>query len=98
MSARRERAGAADVRVRVSSILHQYTGGASELRASGRTVRAVLADLERDHRGLSFRIVDEQDRIRPHVKIYVAGRQVRDLGAPVAPGDELHVLQALSGG
>ena len=98
MSARHERTDARDVRVHVSSILHQYTGGASELRAGGRTVRAVLADLERRHRGLSFRIVDEQDRIRPHIKIYVSGRMVRELGAPVAAGDELHVLQALSGG
>lgn len=86
------------VRVHVSSILHQYTGGASELQAAGRTLRAVLAHLERSHHGLLFRIVDEQDQIRPHIKIYVAGRIVRDLGAAVAPGEEIHVLQALSGG
>ncbi|MEW6071296.1 MAG: MoaD/ThiS family protein [Planctomycetota bacterium] len=80
------------VRVRVASILHKYTGGASELLAAGRTLRAVLSDLERRHRGFRFRIVDEQDRIRPHIKVYVAGRPARDLGAPLAPGDEVHVL------
>ncbi len=82
----------------VSSILHAYTGGASELEAAGRTLRAVLSDLERRHPGLLFRIVDEQDRLRPHVKVYVDGRFVRDLGAAVAPGAEVHLLQALSGG
>lgn len=97
MSARRAPRGA-PVRVHVSSILHAYTGGASELTAAGRTLRAVLADLERRHRGLLFRIVDEQDRLRPHVKVYVDGRFVRDLDTAVAPGAEVHVLQALSGG
>jgi hypothetical protein len=86
------------VPVRVSSILHDYTGGQSELVANGRTVDAVLNDLDRRHRGLRFRIVDEQDRIRPHIKVYVGGKQVRDLSAPVLPGAELCVLQSLAGG
>ena len=90
--------GGGRVRVHVSSILHEYTGGQSELTANGRTVAAILLDLERRHRGLRFRIVDEQDRLRPHIKIYVAGAAVRTLSARVSPGDELHVLQALSGG
>jgi len=89
---------AGKVRVHVSSILHGYTAGASELEAAGRTLRAVLADLERRHPGLRFRIVDEQDRLRPHIKVFVAGRPVRRLETAIAPGDEVHVLQALSGG
>lgn len=97
MTAARE-GSAGKVRVHVSSILHEYTGGASELEAAGRTLRAVLADLERRHPGLRFRIVDEQDRLRPHIKVFVAGRPVRRLEARIAAGDEVHVLQALSGG
>ncbi len=86
------------VRVQVSSILFEYTGGASALVASGSTVAAVLSDLERQHRGIRFRLIDEQDRIRPHIKIYVDGRIARRLDAPVAADSEVHVLQALSGG
>lgn len=89
---------AGKVRVHVSSILHEYTGGTSELAAAGRSLRAVLADLERRHPGLRFRIVDEQERLRPHIKVFVAGRPVRGLETAVAPGDEVHILQALSGG
>jgi hypothetical protein len=86
------------VRVHVGSILHGYTGGAGVVDGDGQRVRDVLADLERRHPGLWFRIIDEQDRLRPHVKIYVAGKFVRDLDTPIEPGAELHVLQALSGG
>ena len=86
------------VTVHVSSILHEYTAGESSLVASGRDLRAVLGDLERKHPGLAFRIVDEQDRIRPHIKIYVAGRMARNLTTKVPAGAEIHVLQALSGG
>lgn len=88
----------AEVRVRVTSILHEYTGGADELAARGRTVGAVLDDLESRHRGLRFRIVDEQDAIRPHIKIYVGRRQVQRLDARVPAGELLQVIQSLSGG
>lgn len=92
------RARRTPVRVSVSSILHAYTDGASELQARGATVDAVLRDLDRHHPGLRFRIVDEQGVLRPHVKVYVDGTFVRDLATRVPPGAELHVLQALSGG
>ncbi len=84
--------------VHVSSILHEYTAGESLLSASGRDLGAVLDDLERRHPGLTFRIVDEQNRIRPHIKIYVAGRMARGLTTKIPAGAEIHILQALSGG
>jgi sulfur-carrier protein len=86
------------VRVHVGSILHGYTGGASELVAEGATLREVLSDLDRAHPGLLFRIVDEQGALRPHVKLYVGDRFVRELGTRVPNGATVHVLQALSGG
>jgi len=91
-------ASEAGVRVRVASILYEYTGGLAVLEARGATVAAVLADLDRRHPGLRFRIVDEQDALRPHVKVFVDGKQTRDLGTRVPAGAELHLLQALSGG
>jgi molybdopterin converting factor small subunit len=84
--------------VHVGSVLHAYTGGKSEVEASGRTVRAVLADLERRFPGLRFRVIDEQERIRTHMRIYVGNRPVSDLASAVKAEDELHILGALSGG
>ena len=85
-------------RVLIPSPLRSYTGGRAEVEARGGTVAAVLADLEAAFAGIRFRMIDEQDRIRPHILIFVAGRPARDLRVPVAPGDEVQIVAALSGG
>ena len=86
------------MKVHVASVLFSYTGDRAELEASGATVKAILQDLDRRYPGLRFRVVDEQDRVREHMNVFVAGRPTRDLDAPVGPDDEVHILQALSGG
>jgi molybdopterin converting factor small subunit len=68
------------------------------VEAEGRTLAEVMSDLERQYPGLRFRVIDEQDRIRPHMNFFVGGERVRDLAHPVAPGEEVHILGALSGG
>jgi molybdopterin synthase sulfur carrier subunit len=88
----------AEHRVRVPSPLHSYTGARAEVVARGGTLAEVLADLETAFAGIRFRIIDEQDRIRPHILIFIAGRPARTLAATVAPGDEVQIVAALSGG
>ena len=69
--------------------------------ADGATVREVLDRVLADDPLLKGYILDEQGRLRRHVNVFVAGRMVADrrrLSDPVGPGDEIHVLQALSGG
>ena len=85
-------------RIRLPSPLHSYTGARSEVEARGGTLAEILADLDTAFAGLRFRIIDEQDRIRPHILIFVAGRPARTLAAAVAPGDEVQIVAALSGG
>jgi len=85
------------MRVHVPTPLRSYTG-ASEVEAEGATLAAVLADLDRRYPGLRFRVVDEQDRLRPHVRFFVDGEQLFELARPLRPGAELFVVQALSGG
>jgi sulfur-carrier protein len=80
------------------SQLHAYTGGVSRLEAAGGAVCEVLDDLDRRFPGLKFRIIDEQDRIRPHMRLYVGKNAVRDIGAALEDGDELMIFGALSGG
>ena len=77
--------------------LHSYTGKA-HVEASGSTLAALLADLERQYPGIRFRMVDEQDQVRRHVRVFVNGDQVFDLSQPLAPTDEVVIVQALSGG
>jgi molybdopterin converting factor small subunit len=83
--------------VHIPSALRSYTER-SDAEARGATLGAVLADLERQYTGIRFRMVDEQDRIRPHIRIFVNGEQVRDLAQPLAVTDAVVIVQALSGG
>jgi len=43
-------------------------------------------------------VIDEQGRIRPHMRVFARGAVVSDLRARIGEKDELHVLGALSGG
>jgi len=85
------------MRVMIPSVLRSYTGtGAVE--AEGATLDKVLRDIDARHAGFRFRMVDEQDRIRRHMRVFVNGSQVFDLGFPVSARDEIVIAQALSGG
>jgi len=64
----------------------------------GATLAAILTDLGRLYPGMRFRMIDEQDRMRPHIRFFVDGEQVHDLSQPLRPADELVIVQALSGG
>jgi len=84
--------------VKVASPLRAYTHGAAQVSARGATLTALLADLERMHPGMCFRMIDEQQRIRPHIRIFINTRAITTLDAPLAPHDEVHLICALSGG
>lgn len=85
-------------RVRVPSPLFSYTEGRADLEADGTTLDALMAGLDRTYPGLRFRVIDEQDRIRPTILFHVNGRVVRDLSTPVGVKDEVTIVAALSGG
>jgi len=85
------------VNVLIPSPLHSYTGR-SRVEADGDTLGAVLLDLDRRYPGIRFRMVDEQDSIRRHMRVFVNGDQVFDLSRPLQPRDEVIIVQALTGG
>ena len=85
------------MKVLIPSALYSYTER-NEVVAEGATLSTVLADLERQYPGIRFRMIDEQERIRPHIRYFVNGEQVHDLKQPLRASDELIIVQALSGG
>lgn len=85
------------MKVLIPSPLLSYTGK-SEVEASGTTLTALLADLDRQYPGLRFRVIDEQDQMRPHMRFFINGEQVFDMTHPLRPTDAVHLVQALSGG
>jgi len=86
------------VKVLIPTPLRSYTGQAKNVEADGATVDEVLLDLDRQFPGIRFRVVDEQTRLRQHMRIFVNGDMVRDLTTPLGPTDEVMLMQALSGG
>lgn len=84
--------------VLIPSPLRSYTGNRSQVAAAGASVAELLGDLDRRYPGIRFRMIDEQDGIRTHIKIFVRGEQVRRLDAPVAAADEVIIITAISGG
>jgi molybdopterin synthase sulfur carrier subunit len=86
------------VRVRFAALLHDYTDGRAEVEASGATLGEVMDDLERQFPGLAFRVIDEQGRVRRHMKVFVGESTAADRATPVSAGSELYVVGALSGG
>ena len=85
------------MKVLIPGALRSYTER-GEVEASGATLAAVLAELDQRYSGIRFRMIDEQDRVRRHIRIFVNGEQVRDLSQPLRATDEVVIVQALSGG
>ena len=86
------------MKVAIPSPLRSYTGQRQEVEAAGASIAELLADLERQFPGIRFRMIDEQDQLRPHMRIFVNRRETRNLDTKLASGEEVHIFQALSGG
>ncbi|HET7067015.1 MAG TPA: MoaD/ThiS family protein [Nocardioides sp.] len=89
------------VSVRIPTILRTYTGGESEVSATGDTLAAVLDDLDSNYAGIKGRIVDEQGELRRFVNVYVGNDDVRFLESleTVTPeGTQISVIPAVAGG
>ncbi len=86
------------MKVLIPSALRSYTGQRNEVQAEGDTLDALVDDLERRFAGIRFRMVDEQDHMRAHVRFFVNGVQTFELSQPLRAGDEVVIVQALSGG
>ena len=81
----------------IPSALLSYTAS-STVEVAGATVAEVIDALEARYSGIRFRMVDEQDAIRRHIRIFINGTQVADIAHRLAAGDEIVIVQALSGG
>ena len=77
---------------------HVAPGGAVE--ATGTTVGAALGDVFARYPALRGYVLDDQDRLRLHIAVFVDGQHVRCnvLEHPLQQDSELYIMQALSGG
>jgi molybdopterin synthase sulfur carrier subunit len=86
------------VNVRIPTPLRSYTRQRPVVEAGGTTMSELLDDLDRQFPGIRFRMVDEQGRLRQHMKLWIGEDAVTDLSTPVRQSDEVTIMQALSGG
>jgi molybdopterin synthase sulfur carrier subunit len=86
------------MKVLIPTPLRSYCAERAEVVADGATLGEVLADLDVRYPGMRFRIVDEQDMLRRHVRVFVNGGEVRELEFGLGVADEVMIVQALSGG
>ena len=86
------------MKVHIPTPLRSYTHKQSVVEAEGRNVGELLAEIERRYPGFRFRIIDEQNGIRRHIKIFINEKTASDLSAAAQPGDTIHIVCALSGG
>ena len=95
------RAPATSITVHVPMSLRGCCAGASELALSATNLRAVLEEIERQHPTLHRSICDETGTVRRHVNLFVNSCHMRDrngLDTPLASGDVVTILPAVSGG
>ena len=85
------------MRVLVPAALLSYTRE-SWVEAEGATVADALVDLDARYPGIRFRMIDEQGRIRRHMRMFCDGKMVLELSHPLCADGELLIVQALSGG
>jgi MoaD family protein len=76
--------------------------GATELPASGTTVRDVLANLSAAHPELGEALFGESDGdLRPHIRIIINGvdsELSEGLDTPVREGDQIAIFPPIAGG
>ncbi len=84
--------------VKLPTMLESYAGGRRDVTAHGATVAELLIDLNNSYPGIRFRMVNEQDRLRPHMRIFINNVAIRSLDVELDDSDEIFILQSLSGG
>ena len=89
------------VKVRVPTPLRRFTGGNDEVSANGDSIKAVIADMEKNHPGIGERLLDEKGDLRRFVNVYLNGDDIRflsQLDSKVKDGDDISIVPAIAGG
>ena len=89
------------VTVRLPAVLSQLVGGERRVSVQGGTLREALDDLVRQRPALGLHLFDETGTMRRHILCFcnqAYTRGIHGLDVPVRPGDEITILNSMSGG
>jgi len=89
------------IKVRIPAPLRKLTKEQAVVECDGKTIDAVLADLEKKYPGMKERICDENGQIRRFINVFVNGEDIRfkdGAKTAVADGAEISIIPAIAGG
>jgi molybdopterin converting factor small subunit len=88
------------IRVVVPFELRSVYNGRGELSIAARDVRELLGELKQKHPQVHVCVCDEQGQPRPHINVFINDQLCprTELHAPLAAGDVVSILPAVSGG
>jgi molybdopterin converting factor small subunit len=90
------------IRVHLTGQLRDLTHGAAQVEVdSAEDLRGMVAELDSKYPGIGQRILDDQEKIRPHVNVFVNSENSRELQrekTKLKDKDIVHILPAVSGG
>jgi sulfur-carrier protein len=85
--------------LRLPRMLAPFCDDQRSMPVTGADVRSALEDAMGRHPLLRTHLLDERGQVREHVHVFLNETDVRqDLTAATRDGDEIYVLQAMSGG
>ena len=88
-------------RVRFTRNLLRFFPDLQEADVEGSTIAEIVAVLDTRYQGLADYLLDERGALRKHVNIFIDDELISDrktLGDRVGSEDQIHIIQALSGG
>lgn len=86
--------------VKLDAMLREFVPRLS-IEAKADSVSGLLDELEREFPKLRRRLRDESGTMRPFVRVFVNGEDMRaldGLGTPLAPKDQVDILHSIQGG
>ena len=87
--------------VHFTPALKRFRPDLETIEVTADTVSDVVDSIDVHYPGLAAYLVEENGTLRKHVNIFINETFIRDrkgLSDPVRPDDDVHVIQALSGG
>mgnify|MGYP001114658048 CR=1 FL=1 len=87
--------------VKFTSNLNRFYPDLSDTKVPSKNIRQMIGDIEEKHPGIKTYLLDDQNKLRKHVNIFINGKMIQDrksLGDHVSEFDEVYIMQALSGG
>ena len=86
------------MKVQISSPLQSYTKGIASVDIQKPTLNEVIDELDIQFPGIKFRFIDEQDRVRPNMGIFVNGKPTRNIFTTLEENSEIFIVHLVSGG